>query len=406
LYTLRALLAEPRLEGADITLVDLDAQRLQEAVRLGEMIRNAAGVKVTLAGSTERRKVLGGCDYVIVSLAVKRSQRWREDFLRPLRWGFNHCLGENAGPGGLFHALRNIPRMIAIAKDMEELCPKATLLTFTNPENRIGQALAMHSRIRSLGFCHGVIGTIPVIARWLGLAPKDIGYSVCGVNHFVWITRLRHTETGEDLYPAFRRFAATRPAPHGWELCLEMLRVFDYFPTTGDSHVGEFVAYGREYYTTGASPHFLSDDTLNQTFRDYLEGRRDVKEIARVPGGEVLVESLLALHRREQRRIGTVIMPNNGAAENLPQDGVIEGVALFKDGEAHLESVGRVPNPVAAMLRLELDIQRLVVEAAVTGSKKAALQALLLDPNVNSIERAEGLLDDMLSRQDDLPALK
>jgi alpha-galactosidase len=99
-------------------------------------------------------------------------------------------------------------------------------------------------------------------------------------------------------------------------------------------------------------------------------------------------------------------MPNNGAAENLPQDGVIEGVALFKDGEAHLESVGRVPNPVAAMLRLELDIQRLVVEAAVTGSKKAALQALLLDPNVNSIERAEGLLDDMLSRQDDLPALK
>jgi alpha-galactosidase len=289
---------------------------------------------------------------------------------------------------------------------MEELCPQATLLTFTNPENRIGQALAMRSSVRSLGFCHGVIGTIPRIAGWLDLTPEELDYSVCGVNHFTWITRLCHAETGEDLYPRLRAFAATRPAPPGWELCLEMLRVFDYFPTTGDSHVGEFVACGREYYTAGADAHTLRDDKVNAAFREYLDGRRDVKEIARAPGGEVLVESLIALHHSERRRLGTVILPNRGAAENLPYDAAIEGVALFERGQVELERVGRVPEPVAAMLRRELEIQRLAAAAAVTGSKKAALQALLLDPNVDSLERAEALLDDMLARQDDLPRLK
>jgi alpha-galactosidase len=406
LYMLRSLLAEPRLEGARVTLVDLDPGRLAEAVRLGEMIREAGGVPTTIGGTTDRQEALPGCDYVIVSLAVKRSLRWQEDFYRPLRWGFSHCLGENAGPGGLFHTLRNIPRMVAIARDMEELCPDASLLTFTNPENRICQALKMTSSIRALGFCHGVLGTIPRVAGWLGLRADEIGYSACGVNHFVWLTRLCHARSGEDLYPAFRAFAATRPAPPGWELCLEMLRVFDYFPTTGDSHVGEFVSYGREYYTAGADANTLSDDTLNQSFRDYLEGRRDTAEIASAPGGEVLVESLIALHRKEQRRLGTVILPNNGAAENLPDDGVIEGVALFEDGGVRLEPVGHVPEPVAAMLRLEMDIQRLAAQAALAGSRKAALQALLLDPNVDSLERAEGLLDDMLARQDDLPGLR
>lgn len=405
LFTLRSLLAEPRLEGARVTLVDLDSKRLDDAFRLGQMLQKASRIPTSLSATTERSKALEDCDFVIVCLAVERSKRWREDFLRPLRWGFNHCLGENAGPGGLFHALRNIPRMLVIARDMESLCPGATILTFTNPENRVCMALTSQSPIRTIGFCHGVLGTIPRIADWLDLSVEEIDYSVCGVNHFTWITRLKHARTGEDLYPQFRKFAATKPAIPNWELCLEMFRIFDYFPTTGDSHVGEFVSYGRDYYTAGVDHHTLTDDSINQTYREYLEGRRNIAEIASPAGGEVLVESLIALHHKEQKRIGTIIFPNRGAAENLPAEAAIEGVGLFEEGEVRLESVGQVPGPVTAMLQLEIEIQQLVVEAVTTGSKKAALQALLLDPNVNSIERAEGLLEDMLKRQDDLPRL-
>ncbi len=168
--------------------------------------------------------------------------RWRLDFEIPLKHGAKQVLGENGGPGGLFHAMRNIPIILDICRDIERLCPDALVLNFSNPEGRLCLAATRHTALQVVGLCHGIGMAQHAISEALGLPIADVDPKAAGLNHFTWILDLRHAQTGEDLYPALRRAVADW---QGDDLRLTrfMMQTFGYWPSCSDDHIGEYLAY-------------------------------------------------------------------------------------------------------------------------------------------------------------------
>lgn len=399
----RDVFQQPELRGSELWLVDLDEERLSGMTRLAERLNEASGLGIRVQATTDRQEALPGAGFVVTSIAVDRERTWRLDHELALRHGFPSVLSENAGPGGLSHTLRSVPAMLDIARDVERLAPDAWLLNYTNPENRVCLAIRRYTSVRAVGLCHGVANTIPWMAWVLGREPADIELCAAGVNHFTWTLALRDARTGDGLEPAFRERLRALPADQ-WPLCRYIYERFGVFPTTGDDHVGEFFPWAAEIIGTDGYD---------------FEGFARRRELgwANVIGwgsGEKPVEPLLAKPSHEARvnlsagrivadlltgraaRKPSFIVPNDGYIDGLPFDAVVEVPGRIADGVAGGERVGGLPGPVDAMVRREIEIQKLAVDAAVRGSRELALEALLLDPVVQSARAAEAFLDDVL----------
>ena len=145
-----------------------------------------------------------GADFVINSLAIERCELWKHDFAIPKKYGIRHCLGENGGPGALFFTMRTLPLIIDVVRDMEELCPNAWFLNFSNPETRLVLGVNLHSHIRCAGLCHGIFMARHDMAQMLGRDPEDVDVFAAGMNHFQWVLSVRDRQTGDGLYPLLR----------------------------------------------------------------------------------------------------------------------------------------------------------------------------------------------------------
>jgi len=398
---LRDLYRSHDLAGLRLALVDTDVNALARMKPLIDRLQAESGRTYEVSFDTDRRRALEGADYVIVSIAVERLPLWRQDFIEPLRHGFKHCYGENGGPGALFHTLRNLPIVMGIARDMEDLSPTAWMITFTNPENRVCLCLHRHSRIRTIGLCHGINGTLDLIAGRLGIDRSRLDAQAAGVNHLTWLLRLWDKETGEDLMLRWRADVDANGPPPGYEMCCKLWDVFDCFPTTGDSHVGEFLSFGAEYYTRGFEFADFAGwaEQAGRELDALGSGVPPITEWLSHGSAEIAVRAMEHLHFRKTGKLMSVIVPNAGAVPNLPEDAVVETGGLFDCGEVAAEPTPPIPPVAAAVTRRELEIQELAVEAWARRSRKAALQALLLDPCVDSITRAELLLDRMVELQ-------
>jgi len=401
---LRDVFQTEELRGLELALVDLDAGRLAQMAALAERLNAASGWQAVVRSTSDRCEALPGADFVVTSIEINRDALWKLDHQICLRHGVPSVLSENGGPGGLSHALRTVPPVVAIARDAERLCPNALVLNYTNPEGRVCLAIRRHTAVRAVGLCHGVAETVHFVAALLERQPADIDLRAAGVNHFTWTLSVRDATTGEDLYPALCERLRALP-PNIWPLCRLLLDRFGVFPTTGDNHVGEYIGWAAEVI-----------GTKGYDFDGTAELRRLAGENIRGwAAGEKPVDSLLAQPSREARvglsctrimadvlagnsgRRPSLILPNDGYIDNVSRDAVVEVPAMVDRGEVRGLPVGSLPGPVAAMVQTEVEIQKLVVDAAVTGSRDLALQALLLDPVVNSARRAEAILDDILA---------
>jgi alpha-galactosidase len=401
---LRDLFQTEELRGCQLALVDLDEDALRRMTGLARRLDGASGWQVEICPTVERAEALPGADFVVTSIEINRGALWRLDHEICLRHGVPSVLSENGGPGGLSHALRTVPPMVAIAGDVERLCPNALLLNYTNPEGRICLAIRRHTSVRAVGLCHGVAGTIPWVAGLLDREPSSVDLRAAGTNHFTWTVSLTAAATGEDLDPEFRKRLAELP-PEERPLSRLLFDRFGLFPTTGDNHVGEYIGWAAEVIgSTGYD--------FNQA-ADYR--RMALEKIDGWAAGDKAVEKLLAGPSREAR-VGMAVtrimadvlaggsgrrpsfnLPNEGYIENISRDAVVEVPGLVEGGRVCGVPVGPLPGPIASMLQNEVEIQKLVVDAAVTGSRDLALQALLIDPVVNSARKAEALLDDILT---------
>jgi len=399
------------LWGSTVALVDINPQALASMVRVAQRMNAQAGYPFKIEAATDRREVLPGAGFVIISIAVERNKRWRLDWEIPLKHGVKHVLGENGGPGGLFHAMRNIPPVLEICRDIEALCPEALVLNFTNPEGRICLAATRYTRLQFVGLCHGIGMAQSVVSRALHLPVEEIDPKAAGLNHFTWLLELRRLSTGEDLYPAFRKAMAERveelEAQVGWGLRLSarLMDTYGYWPSPSDDHVGEYLSYAWELCGLDGYDFEAAERGAANTYEDvraYAAEERPVDELLDYRSGERAVAIITGMvHNTHQYELA-VNVPNAGLIANLPEWAVVEVPAVIDASGVHGLRIGPLPAPIAAMCHNQVSVIDRMVEAAVHGDRNAALQALLLDPVISSISQAEAIFDELMAAHRDL----
>ena len=404
------------LRGSTIVLVDINADALKTVEKVARRMNEALGEPFTIQATTDRCEALPGAEFVIIAVAVERNARWRLDWQIPLKHGVKHVLGENGGPGGLFHAMRNIPIVLDICRDIERLSPDALVLNFSNPEGRLCLAANRYTNLQFVGLCHGIGMAQTVVSHTLDIPVSEIDPKAAGLNHFTWILDLRHTGTREDLYPAFRQAMAEKweEVEHrvGWGVNLSryLMNTFGYWPSPSDDHVGEYLGYAWEY--CGMEGYDFdgvdrSSEALWQRLRRKAAGDEPVDDLLARRTGEIAVPIITGVLGNTHQYELAVNVPNRGLIPNLPDWAIVEVPAIIDATGVHGVPVGPLPEPIAAMCRTQIAVIDRVVEAGVHGDREAVLQALLLDPVVTSISQAEAIRDELLDvHRDLLPQFK
>jgi alpha-galactosidase len=315
----------------------------------------------------------------------------------PRRHGIRHTLGENGGPGGLFFTLRTLPLVFDIVRDMEKICPDALFINLSNPESRIILALGRHSKIRAVGLCHGIFMAQHDVARIMGLPEEQVEVWGCGLNHFQWLLQIRDRDTHADLYP---RLHEREPAcdPAFAPLSRRLFRAFGRWPSCSDEHIGEYLAYGWEGGEAGYD--FVRDERERAAFACTLDrvihGVEPVPKNWLSPSGERAAAVIAGVIGGHKRVIESGIVYNDvGAIPNLAADAAVEVPVLADAAGLHPISLGPLPAAIAKLLATQVSVQQLAVDAAVHASKEIALQALLIDPVINSSAAALALLDEL-----------
>ncbi|MGQ9455455.1 MAG: family 4 glycosyl hydrolase [Armatimonadota bacterium] len=412
------VLGSPEFNELDTTLVlvDINREALDRIYRLGLLMKEHFASRVQLEATTDRLEALPGANYVITSVAILRYELWEQDFRVPLAFGFKHVLGENGGPGAIFHALRNFELMIPIARDMERLCPNALLLNFTNPEPKVVKAVTDLTSIRCVGLCHGVQSAREGISTILGRPEDELDIVAGGHNHFFWVTKIADRRTGQDLYPLLRKRILQDPdCPQAPPLVKKMVEVFGLYTYPSDDHIGEYLQFASEF--TGLLWHYgletkrIPHDGLSPQpwpYEEYVDGRKPLDDCVTHQTRELAIPIILDIELDRKRWECAVNVPNNEVyIENLPDYMVVEVPAVVDRDGVHPEKIGPLPDALAAFCHRQATIQKLLSEAYAKRSKNLLLQCLLLDPVVDSVSRAEKMLDYMLELQKDfLPEFK
>jgi alpha-galactosidase len=322
----------------------------------------------------------------------------------PLSHGFRHPLGENGGPGAVFHALRSLRLVMPICRDIERLCPDALLLNFTNPEARVLDAITHLTQVKAAGLCHGVFSAISFISAYAGLPVEQLEVTSAGINHFYYVLQAIDRQSGADILPGL--LARLREddsfPPSVWK---KLIDIFGWLTYKSDDHIGEYLAYGAEFagvqWPYGLERRAVGASRPGPAFDPvpYLAGA-PLDERALRRSGEIAAPVICSIELDRRERYDAVnVLNSQGYIENLPREAVVEVPAYCDGAGIHPIAVGPLPEAPAAYMRTQISIQRLVTEAYRTRSKNLLLQALLLDPVVDSVLEAEALLDEMLELQ-------
>lgn len=395
LSMLRDIFSNDELHGSTLTLVGRNPAKLDKMTKLANLLNTKAEAGLIIEQTTDRRAAFDGAQFVVNATAIDRNRLWKLDFDVTRKFGIRHTLGENGGPGGLFFTLRTLPLVFDFVRDMQELCPKALFINFSNPESRIILAIGKYSQVKAIGLCHGIFMGQGDVARILDLPYEAIDVWGAGINHFQCLLQVRNRATGEDLYPLLRTKEEGYD-PAFAPLSRRLFRIFGYWMTCSDEHLGEYLAYGWEGGEKGYD--FAGDERGRLEFADRLDRVLAGAPLPRewlTPSGERGAAVIGATIHNKKRVLESGIVFNRGAVPNLPSDAAVEVPAIADAAGIHPVSLGPLPDPIAKLLNVQVSVQQLAVEAAVRASKEIALQALLIDPVVNSASAAVKVLDEL-----------
>lgn len=427
LNTLGALMRSKKLAGSQLALVDKNPETLEIVCRLAERFNREWNAKFVISSHTHPDQALAGAKFVVSAIEVPPRERlWRQDFDITMRHGVRQPYSENGGPGGFAHAARNIGPVLRIAHAMEQACPDAWFINYTNPMMRICDAVSRYSKIKVIGLCHQIYFGYGMVAflladrlglqlpqgehPWEGIwefsrqAALRFDIKAAGLNHFTWMLDIRDRLTGEDLYPLVReRWAKVDP---GFEpLTHRVLDAFGLMPIPGDTHLSEYMPWVSDPSTKPWEKYHLRlfdwedaerrRDTGLKEITQMASGQKSIARLKKVDS-EGALEIIEAIAGAGNHYHLAVNLPNEAGIPNLPRGAIIETPGLISGMGAVGLPVGPVPEPIAELLRREITRVRLSVDAAANGDRQAALQCLLLDPAITDIETAKEILDDYL----------
>jgi len=381
------------LAGSTISLIDIDAERLGYARRAVEKIIEVGGYPAKVEASTDRAVGLRDADIVVITILAHGVEGFRPEIEIPMKYGVDFNVGDSYGTAAVFRALRTIPQMLDIARDVEKCAPNAYILNYTNPMAMLCRALFRETSVRLVGLCHSVQGLAARLAKWIDVPREEVVWECAGINHQAWLLRFER-ENGESLYPLLRE-AVDKPAI--WEQDVvrnEMFKALGYYVTESSGHNSEYNWWFRkrpdliEKYCThgkdwnpGVHAYILKEyaeaaETWRQNLKDYAEGRVEIKLGRSHEYASKIVRGLLFDDTFKFN--GNI--PNSSLITNLPQDCVVE-VPMIADKTGFKGiHVGDLPAELVALNHITTMVTELTVEAALTGDPVAAYHACCYDP--------------------------
>jgi alpha-galactosidase len=418
------------LRGSEIALVDINKESLTRVASTASAFVQERKLPFKIASSVDRRDVLAKADFVVISIEVgDRFALWDMDWNLPLQFGIRQVYGENGGPGGLFHALRITPPILEICADIERLCPGATVFCYSNPMTAI--ATTVHRRfphLKFVGMCHEIASLARYLPDILGTPFENLRLRAAGLNHFSVLLEASYADSGKDAYPdimakapayfakeigysdiyEYVRREGKAPETEGavhrvkigrdtssrpWSdrtLFRFIMERFHLLPITSDSHLGEYIPWA----------HDVADHRGIHDFYDlYRLSLAHVKteiRLERHERGVAIMEGMLGDTRYEESAVN---LPNAGLIPDLPGFVAVEVPAIVGKGGLEGHRFASYPKGFGALLRNYCGAYDLTAEAILTKKRECVVQALLVNPVVDTCARIDEMVDLLIERQ-------
>ena len=413
------ILLAPALQGSTIALMDIDPIRLEQARAIVQAMVDQRKLKARVVATTDRRAAVKGADYVITTFQQGGLDAYKLDIAIPQKYGVEQCVGDTLGPGGVFRALRTIPVLLDLCEEMDLSAPEALLLNYVNPMAANCWAVADGSGRPHVGLCHSVQGTSEMLARWIDAPYDEVNFVCAGINHQAFFLEFRRGN--EDVYHLLRG-AITRPEVIAEEpVRTDLMKYFGYFVTESSGHASEYAPYFRKtarMVNEELAPRFT--DPVNHWFDfgrtgGYLrhclhrleQFQSDYDEIV---GGEFPTarsheygSRIIEAMETNKPAVIAGNVPNTGLITNLPAGCCVEVPCLVNASGVQPTFIGNLPPQLAALNRTNINVQSLIVEAALSGDTDAVYHAVMLDPltaAVCTLPQIHALVTEMLDAQE------
>ncbi|SFK98707.1 alpha-galactosidase [Paenibacillus sp. 1_12] len=395
----------PALQGFELALYDINEERLKDSENMLNNLKVTLGSTCTVKAYTNRKDALRGAKYVVNAIQVGGYDPCTiTDFEIPKKYGLRQTIGDTLGIGGIFRNLRTIPVMLDFAKDINEVCPNAMFLNYTNPMAVLTNAMLTSGGVKTVGLCHSVQRCIPFLFEALDMESEGVQTKIAGINHMAWL--LEVTKNGVDLYPEIKRRAREKQKEqHDDMVRYEMMFRFGYYVTESSEHNAEY----HPYFIKKNYPELIERFNIPldeyprrcerqikrwATMRDELVNNKNLGHTRSHEYASFMFE---AMETNNPFKIGGNVM-NTGLITNLPKEVVVEVPCLVDSSGVTPTYIGDLPQQLAALNRTNINTQLLTLEAAATGKKEHIYHAALLDPHT----AAELSIDDIVAMCDDL----
>ena len=418
----RDILSFPAFQDCEIALMDIDKKRLDYIEQAVKKIVAAGNYPAKVTATMDRAEALKDADGVLITILQGGVSVWRKDIEIPKKYGVDINVGDTRGPAGIFRALRTIPVMIDIARDVEKYCPDALVLNYTNPMGMLIRAVQEVSDIKITGLCHSVQGTAAMLAHWIGAPMEEVTYFCAGINHQAWYLSFKWN--GEDAYPLIRKAITENPEIYNTEIVRnEMYLHLDYYVTESSGHNSEYNAWFRKrpdlierYCThgTGWNPgeyayilkeYLRREDTWEDEIKEWLA--QDAVNLTR--GSEYAAYIFNGVFGDGTMFEFNGNTRNFGLIDNLPEGCCVEIPMLASRRGVEPLRVGKLPDHLAILNNTNAACEDLAVEGCLTGDKRKVFHAICMDPltsAVLSLEEIQNMVDEMFeANRDWLPHL-
>ena len=424
---LSSLYCHPELASLQVVLEDLDSTTLKQSLALADKMLEQEGLsKNLITATTNQRDALKNADFVINCIQVGGLEAWKLDVEIPKKYGVNQEVGDTLGPGGVFRAMRHIPPMLSVLKDMEEVCPHALFINYANPLVPLTWAASVASSIESVGLCYGITYTVAQLAGYLGFGPwidhphsaedwdklmyspipENVDVVFGGINHMTWILKLM--VDGVDKTEEINRLLSCPKTLEADGVRCEIYKHFGYWSTENHWHFTDYVPYFRkneemiDKYLPKRWQLLKLVEKIHRrdqkTIAEQLEGTRKIRVEKTVLNAPKIIHAMCTGVTNKIN--GNVV--NNGLVSNLPSDCIVEVPIHVDKLGLQPTRIGKLPTQCAALNQTNINVQRLIVEAALNRDKQAAFHAVCLDPLTSAIctlEQIKAMFDELWDTQ-------
>lgn len=411
----RDILTFPLLKDSTLVLMDVDKERLEFARKACQTIIDRGNYPAKIICTMDRAEALKGADAVLCTILAGGVDVWQHDILIPKKYGIDMNVGDTRSVSGVFRALRTIPVMVSIAKDMEKHCPNAILLNYTNPMAMLCRAMQKTTSIKLTGLCHSVQGTASMLAKWIGAQDQDVTYVCAGINHQAFY--LEYKVKGKDAYPALRKAVARKDIYVQEMVRNEMFMHLGYYVTESSGHNSEYNWWFRKRpdlikkycglvkgsrWNPGQYAYILGEyrktaKTWKKNIKDWFAKGAPLN----LERGQEYAAYIINAYMGGELFHFNGNVPNAGLIDNLPTDVCVEVPVVASRRGFESVHVGTLPPQLAAMNNLSVAVEEMAVEAALTGDPTMVFHAVAYDPlsaAVLSLAEIKKMVNEMLKK--------